>query len=1118
MNGARSDSGRQGWNNVSVRLGALLLVAVHFATTATAQPPELIKTAPTPEKLPAPIDPAPEKKAPASRSLADARSAAQKRSAPIVAVVITDDCPACDRLLATLAAPDLDKALKRWVLAVIDAARNPADARALRVESAPTLVVLTPAGRLIASRDRDLNPPDLVKWLSAQFAAAEPRPVAGDDAPLDDAAVQRLVKDFAARDPAVREAAVRRLTPAPKLAAEAVVAAYAGGPLQAKLAAFELLQTWAAPLEGNGDPWEPKNLTPVRIDALRAWARAPDVPAPKALTPESLAQVCEELDRLVLADDVDAPAIRERLVRFGNHLKSELDSRLGGTPTDQTRQRLTALRYRLAASHALALAWPDGFDRLASGRQPVRQQAVKELENRVSPRDEPLLLELFGSPDPYLREISLRILHRNSTKTVSESLIKLLYDPDPNVRSAVLKQMLDVPNPAAIEKLEKYIAWETEVDLVVNAVRALREIGTKESTDKLAGLLGHAHWQVRAEAVDGIGKALKYQNDAWSTDLRKKSAKLLEDPEGYVVGKALGVVGDQVTPEELGKLARRLPDLAPSVVRMMGQMRGKDNYYGHGAAPAIAELKKFAADKRDDVRAAAVTSLTWLAPLSTDANQLEAELTAALKDPAPPVRLAAMSAIYQHFWYQRSNASNSGGGRGSGDVFEDPAFAPQGLVPAPPKKSLLDNILGLFQKGPKKDPDTPEWATAMRKGAPPWILKSRPIFAAALKSTDAGERFVAAALEMALGDAEAAPAVAAEAIEKDSSHMQQAAQLIGWLPRSKQLGFFESLHARSHTIDGTLTLLDIAGGEKLAVQAHVWKLAESGALKGEHGNAFIQAVRSVYQFPDPNQSRHRRTYNPDPNKPVAPPAEVKERFKTFLESGSDDIKIIMLGLLTVISSDEALAAARAAFADPAVAPAYRRDMAQIEILLAPHAEGTKRAVELLSDRDPAVRRLALEKIGSDFSQFPFGLVRQTYFNVNQQQHYSSYRDVTFPRLPAKLDLAALRRFLTDDQPDSVALAAFLLVAAEDPDGWEPLYRVYKAHPDDWNTIKLVYTAIAILGDDSKTPILEEIAGRIAKDNTYIYRPFYWTIRVIDGPNVLNLRKRIRQDVGMKNLL
>ena len=55
---------------------------------------------------------------------------------------------------------------------------------------------------------------------------------------------------------------------------------------------------------------------------------------------------------------------------------------------------------------------------------------------------------------------------------------------------------------------------------------------------------------------------------------------------------------------------------------------------------------------------------------------------------------------------------------------------------------------------------------------------------------------------------------------------------------------------------------------------------------------------------------------------------------------------------------------------------------------------------------------------------------------------------------------------------------------------------------------LVYRAIATLDDDSQTPILEQMYKSFAKSQ-YEAKQFYWIIRVMHGPNILKLRKTIR---------
>jgi hypothetical protein len=69
--------------------------------------------------------------------------------------------------------------------------------------------------------------------------------------------------------------------------------------------------------------------------------------------------------------------------------------------------------------------------------------------------------------------------------------------------------------------------------------------------------------------------------------------------------------------------------------------------------------------------------------------------------------------------------------------------------------------------------------------------------------------------------------------------------------------------------------------------------------------------------------------------------------------------------------------------------------------------------------------------------------------------------------------------------------------------------------DEWN--KLAYEAISA-GDDAKyVPILEQIYETFHKEESHLMRDFYWSIRTMHGPEILKLRKRIRDEVGMDQL-
>jgi len=54
-------------------------------------------------------------------------------------------------------------------------------------------------------------------------------------------------------------------------------------------------------------------------------------------------------------------------------------------------------------------------------------------------------------------------------------------------------------------------------------------------------------------------------------------------------------------------------------------------------------------------------------------------------------------------------------------------------------------------------------------------------------------------------------------------------------------------------------------------------------------------------------------------------------------------------------------------------------------------------------------------------------------------------------------------------------------------------------------------------DDGPTSVLTEIYRTFEKNQTWEISPFYWTIRSMHGPQVLKVRKQIRDEVGMEQL-
>ena len=379
-------------------------------------------------------------------------------------------------------------------------------------------------------------------------------------------AVLRLVAELKKREPTLREAAIRRLHPHARIAAGSVTEAFVQGTLQTRLAALELLAEWKAPVQ-DLDPWRPETFTAARLKSLKAWAIDPGATAvgpAQQLTPVQLAAARREIARLGQGSDADAVAIRERLARHGAALLPEVYARLKQAETDRDRERLTALRYRLVAGDRLALAWPGGMERLAATTAAVRRQAVQELAERATVAEEPLLLELFSNPDPLVREISLHVLHESSGHKATVALTRLLRDPDLNVRAAVLKQLAERPSASVVPKIAEYVAAEKDPDLVVHAIRVLRETEGKAALDALTQVLGHDSWRVRAEAAEALGECAKrgHLGTEVVADAYTALIQLLKDSDGFVVARAVSALGKAdfvATVEPLVQAAEKHP-------------------------------------------------------------------------------------------------------------------------------------------------------------------------------------------------------------------------------------------------------------------------------------------------------------------------------------------------------------------------------------------------------------------------------------------------------------------------------------------------------------------------------------------------------------------------------
>jgi HEAT repeat protein len=1088
-------------------------------------------------------------------SLAEARRQAAADGKPILVRVGASYCPWCRKLAAEMEKPAVRAELARWILVDLDQSAD--DAASFSVEGVPALRILSVRGRLVAARDGYLAAGELVQWLKQSYEAASPEldAVLADSDKPNILAVVRLTRLLAQRDPVYREAAIRRLASCPDVAGAAVVKTLREGKLGARLAALEILTQWHAPIEGL-DPWRPETLAAAKFAVLQQWVESGAKPVrPAALGAAERAAARQGIEQMLQVPAGEVEAIRERLARLGVQLLPEVQRRLPQAATDAQRQRLTALRYRLVARDALVLRWPGGLDRLSATDSKQRRKAAEELAAMADAQDQPLLMELFVDADPLVREMGLRGLRNMGGSDAVQALVKLLDDPLPNVRAAVLKQLTEDPLPEMVPAVGEYLKREKDADLAVHAVRFFQAAGGREAVKNLLALMHHPSWQVRAEAAEAVGKALESDQRHISAELKADAyaaaIELLSDDDAFVVSRAVAALGRAdmaLAVEPLAKAAAKHPELTESVVEIFAQ--GGTMY-----AKSLPYLRKFCKHPDPEIRAVALRGIGQGA-----ADELHAELLAGLQDRNRSVRIAAASAVFDAFDDQekgpRSRLARAGAFFGDIDhsssdlpgefqfvtgfigralsAFAAKPKGPAAVPPAPsssgvaPTAARPGDARPAASKPPGPSPGAQQGKTAKKPGEspqatppdePPWDQWLRKFYARKRPSglermvpplekmagaADAEERLAAAAALVLLGRSETALPVVRECVKAHPEHLDRAARLVPWLLWSDRLRLFDELWPRVGKAHGSMQLI-WAMNETHDIRAadRYWVLLADSKLTPEAAEGLRTGLENVYMSNDGGRSQARQR------------RDLVAAARPRTASGSELQRLVALALLARADREEAAEVARQLAGDQRQSKALRFDAFKVLLATEPKARAAPEAVAALSGTDTSRRSAALDYL-VDSRRSYFELRDTISVNVTPDEPGMSGSERGLPPAPPGLTTGQLLPLLRHTDPKVAAYAGYLLALLGEPQGLDKLLGYWREDTTsrDSNT-QLVYRAIAALDDSRQLPVLEKIyRKKVSEDQV---ADFYWTIRAMTGPEILKFRQRIRNQVGMEKL-
>lgn len=1043
---------------------------------------------------------------------------AQQEDHPLLIIAGGENCPWCTLLKQELQKEPLPTALKKWTLVEFDVDQSPATAQQLGVTVIPALRILSKSGTSIAKHDGYLEAADLAEWLEEhrQTAAEEADRILLDRSEPDTTTVLKLIQQLDQRDALRREAAISRLALVPQLASGPLVDAFAEGDLSMRLATLEVLQQWDAPVSGI-DPWQPDSINEPLIQSLREWSSELKVDPngrDRALSDEQLAEANSQIDRLLKVDLVEGEAIAARLSRHADALLPEVYRRLDEAETDDARMKLRALRYRLVANDSLVLRFPGGLARLASSDVPTRRQAAEQLISLATAGDQALFLELFSDRDSLIRELALKGLQTVGGEAATQTLVKLLSDPEPNVRAAVLKQLAEQASPKLLPQVAEYVKSETDPDLLVHALRYFREIPTEASSQAVLPLLSHDQWQVRAEAADAIREFMNdsefNQNEMLVGQVEEKLLSRLDDEDGFVFSRVASALAKRLKEpavEPFFSALERHPEVAPEVIKSMS--------YSTAEMTAVQD-RFFMLLKHDS----ATLRISGIEGISRASDHPPSEwVEDMLNDPEERVRMATASVLFGTFhdqleskkrWLiEGSDPRLSDGLELDSSPGNDPFGDPFGTI-----RKIFSAEKPKDEKKPADKPKPWDEMVAEINVTLPWPNAQQtlvPPLKEMMASEDPATRLLAASNLLVMGHKDETLPVIEEAVQARPSLAGNAAAILPWLPWEQRLEKFNWLLPMALQNDQSRQLfqaftepLEPRGAERL------WEIVAdkdfNSRLAGNISRAIGSSLTGEWYW----------RYDKDSNDNPAIKDQVIENAKLHLQTGNEWETLI--ALFQISNADPTMAAnlAKEIYADEFQPQELRDDAYQIAFLYADPDKRVALAKEGLQSDNPKHQAIAVVALVLADEYDEFSTVRnELHFNRSYSSHFfsssSSGPGPIIPKVIDGIDPETARDLLTHSEAKVRALAGYALAMHGDDAGLAELLEFWRNEAYEDSTYqRLVYSAIAKLNAGDQIETLREIASQ---HEGYYAGQFYWTIRIMSGDEVLQLRKELRDKFG-----
>jgi hypothetical protein len=410
-----------------------------------------------------------------------------------------------------------------------------------------------------------------------------------------------------------------------------------------------------------------------------------------------------------------------------------------------------------------------------------------------------------------------------------------------------------------------------------------------------------------------------------------------------------------------------------------------------------------------------------------------------------------------------------------------------------------------------------EWLRVVRGGKliPKSQRELRSALLPMLVAQDPGERVAAVLPLAALGADEQVLAEMLRLIEAEPRFITRLAEGLPWLLAAERETVLEKMLARPATRDDLVTIAaNLAEIRSPQAEQALWKLLSLPATDLATAETVKSSLMQFY-FP--------RHYYQLEQAPARDKKRAIAAATAQAKTGPHQQRLVALALLLSLEPDSVQEIARPMFENEAAPVDERTHALQIVLLNLPEADAVPLAVAQFSSKHVAFQEQALALLVGDqetlqtVADGAFHLSANSWYRANHVAAPTGQEIV--PEPPTGLAPEPLLPLLKSDDPDIAAQAGYLLALLGREEGLPPLLAVWrKEAADNADLMRLVYRAIASLNDGTQVPVLREIYGRLQTDNHKQHLgEFYWTIRSMRAPEVLPLRKTIRDEVGMQNL-